>query len=56
MKEREGEEEEEEGEVHWMVFCEASSSSPVIAKRYSPTFFLHFFVILFFVLSLLLLP
>ena len=43
MKEGEGEE-EEEGE-YWMVFCEASYFSPVIAKRYSPTFSLHFFVV-----------
>ena len=55
MKEGEGEE-EEEGE-YWMVFCEASYFSPVIAKRYSPTFSLHFFFFFFsFSLSLLLLP
>ena len=36
------------GGVYWMVFCEASCSSPVIAKRYSPTFSLHFFSFFFF--------
>ena len=50
MKEGEGEE-EEEGE-YWMVFCEASYFSPVIAKRYSPTFSLHFFFFfVFFVVA-----
>ena len=46
MKEGEGEEEGGRG-VYWMVFCEASCSSPVIAKRYSPTFSLHFFYFYF---------
>ena len=37
------------GGGYWMVFCEASYFSPVIAKRYSPTFSLHFFFFFFFV-------